>query len=229
MAVQPLSRPHAHEQRSGDRLVGAGPARRRKAPSARGIARRRVFVISTKWLLPILAIALLSLIAVWPELARVTDEGRISFRRVFGAIPDSAVLVEPHYRGVDARGRPYTLTADTATQISPERVNLVAPIGDVTLDGARWMMVQSKDGVFLQHRDLLDLSGDVQLYRDDGVTLRTQSAAVDLKQGAAASSDRTHAEGPFGQLDAQGFTLLDKGSAIQFQGPARLILNQAHP
>jgi len=75
---------------------------------------------------------------------------------------------------------------------------------------------------------LLDLSHDVQLYRDDGVTMRTQSAAVDLKQGAAASSDRTHAEGPFGQLDSQGFTVLDKGSTIQFQGPAHLILNQAH-
>ena len=228
MAVQPLSHPRVQGHRSGDRLAAAGPVRR-KAPSARGIARRRILVISTKWLLPVLAVALLSLVAVWPELARVTDESRVSFRRVFGAIPDSAVLVEPHYRGVDARGRPYTLTADTATQVSPERVNLVAPVGDVTLDGTRWMMVQSKDGVFLQHLDLLDLSGDVQLYRDDGVTMRSQSAAMDLKQGAAASSDRTHAEGPFGQLDSQGFTLLDKGSAIQFHGPSRLILNQAHP
>ncbi|MBV9747955.1 MAG: LPS export ABC transporter periplasmic protein LptC [Acetobacteraceae bacterium] len=227
MAVQPLSHPRVQGHRSPDRLAGAGPVRR-KAPSARGIARRRVLVISTKWLLPVLAIALLSLVAVWPELARVTDESRISFRRIFGAIPDSAVLVEPHYRGVDSRGRPYTLTADTATQVSAERVNLDAPIGDVTLEGGHWMMVQSRDGVFLQHRDLLDLSHDVQLYRDDGVTMRTQSAAVDLKQGAAASSDRTHAEGPFGQLDSQGFTVLDKGSTIQFQGPAHLILNQAH-
>ncbi len=227
MAVQPLSHPRVQSHRTGDRLAGAGTVRR-KAPSARGIARRRILVLSTKWLLPVLAIALLSLIAVWPELARVTDESRISFRRVFGAIPDSAVLVEPHYRGVDAHGRPYTLTADTATQVSAERVNLDAPVGDVTLEGRHWMMVQSKDGVFLQHRDLLDLSGDVQLYRDDGIIMRTQSAAVDLKQGAAASSDRTHAEGPFGQLDAQGFTVLDKGSTIQFQGPAHLILNQAH-
>lgn len=228
MAVQPLSHPRVQGHRSVDHLAGAAPVRR-KAPSARGIARRRILVISTKWLLPVLAIALLSLIAVWPELARVTDESRISFRRVFGALPDSAVIIEPHYRGVDARGRPYTLTADTATQVSSERVNLGAPVGDVTLEGGHWMMVQSKDGVFLQHRDLLDLSHDVQLYRDDGITMRTQSASVDLKQGAAASSDRTHAEGPFGQLDSQGFTVLDKGSTIQFQGPAHLVLNQAHP
>jgi hypothetical protein len=35
----------------------------------------------------------------------------------------------------------------------------------------------------------------------------------------------THAEGPFGVLDAQGFTLVDKGAAIQFHGPAKLTLN----
>jgi lipopolysaccharide export system protein LptC len=225
MAVQPLPRaPSAHR-----RLVGVGPARRRKLPSARGIARRRFLVASTKWLLPILAMALLSLIAVWPELARVADEGRVSFGRIFGTVADSATVVEPHYRGLDNRGRPYTLTADTATQAGPERINLAEPKGDATLEGGRWMMVQSRAGVFLQRRDQLDLAGDVQLYRDDGVTMRTQSAAVDLKEGAAASAERTHAEGPFGQLDAQGFAVVDKGNIIQFQGPARLILNQAHP
>jgi len=226
MSVQPLPRPRLPGNDRG--LVGAGPARRRKVPSTRVIARRRLVVISTKWLLPILAVALLSLIALWPELARIADQGRASLRQAFGAVA-SGTVVAPHYRGLDARGRPYMLTADTATQVGPERINLVAPQGDATLEGGRWMMVQSREGVFLQHRDQLDLSGDVQLYRDDGVTMRTQSAAVDLKEGAAASSERTHAEGPFGQLDAQGFTMLDKGGAIQFQGPARLILNQAHP
>jgi lipopolysaccharide export system protein LptC len=51
---------------------------------------------------------------------------------------------------------------------------------------------------------------------------------MNLKQGAAASNDYTHAEGPFGTLDAQGFMLVDKGNVIQFFGPARLVLNGAH-
>ena len=226
MSVQPLTRPRL----PGDqRLVGTVPARRRMVPSPSRIARRRTAVLLTKWLLPIAALALLSLIAIWPELGRVADEGRVTFRRVFGAVADGAEVIQPHYRGIDARGRPYTMTADTATQLGPERVNLVSPKGDVTLESGRWLMVQGKAGVFLQHRDLLDLSGNVQLYRDDGVTLSTQSASMDLKQGAGTSSDQTHAEGPFGQIDAQGFTLVDKGAVIQFHGPSRLILNQSHP
>ena len=42
---------------------------------------------------------------------------------------------------------------------------------------------------------------------------------------AAAGSEPTHAEGPFGTLDAQGFTITDKGAAVQFIGPAHLVLN----
>ena len=42
---------------------------------------------------------------------------------------------------------------------------------------------------------------------------------------AAASHEMVHAEGPFGVLDAQGFTVLDRGAVVQFTGPARLVLN----
>ncbi len=88
-------------------------------------------------------------------------------------------------------------------------------------------MLQAKDGVYLQHTSQLDLSHNVTLYRDDGTTLTTNSASIDLKNGAAAGAEPTHAEGPFGTLDAQGFTITDKGAAVQFAGPAHLVLNGA--
>ena len=78
-------------------------------------------------------------------------------------------------------------------------------------------------------RSSSDLSHDVTLYRDDGTTLLTQSAAVDLHAGAAAGSDTVHAEGPFGRLDAHGFTVTDKGDEIQFNGPATLVMNGHTP
>ena len=127
----------------------------------------------------------------------------------------------------DARGRPYTMTATSAVQVSPQRIDMTAPKGDVVQENGSWLMVEAQRGVFVQHAGQLDLSGDVVLYRDDGLTLRTQSTAVDMKQGAAASNEQTHAEGAFGTLDAQGFALVDKGSVVQFTGPARLVLNAA--
>jgi lipopolysaccharide export system protein LptC len=79
----------------------------------------------------------------------------------------------------------------------------------------------------MQHLNQLDLVKDVTLYRDDGTTMHTESASIDVKAGAAAGSEAVHAEGPFGVLDAQGFTVMDKGEAIDFPGPAHLVLNGA--
>jgi lipopolysaccharide export system protein LptC len=90
-------------------------------------------------------------------------------------------------------------------------------------------MLQSKHGVYLQNSNQLDLSKDVTLYRDDGTTVTSASASIDLKLGAAAGAEPTHAEGPFGTLDAKGFTITDKGTAIQFIGPAHLVLNGSTP
>lgn len=223
MVVSPL--PQSRPPR--DRLVLAGPGRVRRAPTPGRIARHRFLVTAGKWLLPLFALMLLGSIALWPEFTRVADQGRVAFRRTFGGAPDSARLIEPRYRGVDERGRPYTITADVAVQTGPERVDLTEPKGDAVLENGTWVMVQSRRGVFIQHAGQLDLSGDATLYRDDGTVLRSETASIDLKQGAAAGNDQTHAEGPFGVLDSQGFALTDKGAVIQFQGPSRLVLNEA--
>jgi len=201
------------------------PTRRRRTPSARRIALRRFAVLTAKLFLPLLALLLLASIAAWPEIVRMTDQGRVAFRRVFSVEPDTGRMREPRYHGIDQRGRPYTITAAWASQAGQHRLDLGGPKGDLVLEGGQWLQIEARDGVFIQHADLLDLSKDVVLYRDDGLIMRTQTAAVDIKQGAASSNDKTHAEGPFGVLDAQGFTMLDKGTTVQFQGPARLILN----
>lgn len=199
---------------------------RRQPPSPRGIARRRLFIQVTKFLLPLSALGLLAFIALWPEINRSKDNGRLTFSQ-FAAEVDGAKLTDARYRGVDEQGRPYTITAKTAKQITPDRVNLTTPVGDLSMKGGNWLQVQSKDGVYLQHSGNLDLSHEVILYRDDGTTMTTESAAIDLKSGAAAGAEPVHAEGPFGTLDAQGFVLTDSGGAIQFTGPAHLVLNGA--
>ncbi len=201
--------------------------RHRKTPTPKRIARRHLTVVFAKWVLPALALALLGSIAVWPELVQVKDQERIAFRKSFSLEAASGRMLDPRYRGVDERGRPYTVTATSATQTSPERIALVNPKGDILTESDTWLMAQSRQGVFIQRRSLLDMSKDVTLYREDGTTLKTDAIAIDLKAGAAASGDKTHAEGPFGMLDAQGFMLTGKGTSIQFTGPAHLVLNGA--
>jgi lipopolysaccharide export system protein LptC len=198
----------------------------RRVPTAGGLTRRRWAITTTKFLLPAVSLLLLGTIALWPEYERATDTARIAIQGLRAAL-DGARLTNAHYKGVDERGRPYTVTAATATQRDAGQVDMTSPNGDMTLENGTWIDVKSKLGVYMRKEQQLDLYDDVVLYRDDGMTMTTSSATVDVKGGAASSAAPTHVEGPFGTLDAQGFTTVDKGTAIQFWGPAHVLLNAA--
>jgi lipopolysaccharide export system protein LptC len=196
----------------------------RRVPSAGGLIRRRWFITTTKFVLPAAAVLLLASIAMWPELDRATEKARFVMRGL-GAAVEGARITNAHYNGIDERGRPYTVTATTAIQHDEERVDLTVPNADMTLENGTWINVRSKQGVYMRKAGQLDLSDNVVLYRDDGTTMTTQSATVEMKAGAASGAQQTHVEGPFGTLDATGFITLDKGAAIQFSGPVRVELN----
>lgn len=207
-------------------LADAG-ARTRRAVSPRVLARRHLMIQAAKLALPAVALALLATLAVWPELQREVGRARAAADAI--GLIQGATVTGAVYHSIDERGRPYTLTAATARQINPNQVDLTDPKGDMTLQNGTWVMLQARDGVYRQHDSALDLSRDVTLYRDDGTTMVTSSAALDLKSGAAAGAQPVHADGPFGRLDAAGgFTATDKGEQIFFAGPARLLLNGAN-
>lgn len=208
--------PNTHAPRERARLV---PGR---------LARRRILITLTKYLLPLGAIALLTTIALWPDFNNREDSTRFSLANVSGEI-EGARLKRARYHGVDEHGQPYTLTSDTARQLDPERVELSMPQGDITQQNGVWINLKAEHGMFMQKANTLDLWQNVVLYRDDGTTLNTASVTLDIKNNTATGGDPVHAEGPFGILDAQGFTLTEKGTAIQFSGPARVILNAASP
>ena len=189
--------------------------------------RRRRAVRVAKYVLPVVALGLLSSIALWPELSKTVARGRVTFRRLTAFSLDAGRMMRPRYHGLDEKGRPYTVSADHADRDGPLRLNLRNPVGDVTLENGTWILLKSKAGVFMQHANELDLQDQVTLYRQDGTTMNSATATINLKQGSAASNDFTHAEGPFGTLDAQGFTLVDRGGVVQFHGPAHLVLNAA--
>lgn len=226
MKIAPLTTRRLPVRKAGSRDFGFRPAN--AAPSSRNLARHRLAVTWAKRLLPVTALLLLGTLALWPELQRGTDNARLAFRGR-GVSVDGGSVVDATYNGVDARNRPYALTAALARQINPDRIDLSDVKADLGGATPGWLMVQAKNGVYNQHAGQLDLSGDVRLYRDDGTTLLTDSAAIELKAGAAAGAERVHAEGPFGQLDAQGFALTDRGGVIQFTGPGHLVLNGRNP
>lgn len=217
------SRP-AGPARTGGYLSVRGLKSPRRVPGPGALARRRWLITAAKFALPVIALLLLSTIALWPEIENAKEKTR-RVMSAQGTAVEGVRVRDARYNGMDDRGRPFTVTAATAVQHGAERVDLTAPNGDMTLENGTWINVHSRDGVFMRTSQQLDLSGDVVMYRDDGTTMTTASVAVDIKAGAASGAEPTHVEGPFGTLDGAGFITLDKGAAIQFSGPVHVELN----
>lgn len=215
-----------HMQMAGH-TNGSHAPRDRFAGHPTDLARRRLTIRLTKYLLPLLALGLLTAVAVWPDLVQRKGFIPTPLSNVSGQL-DGAQLRHARYHGVNEKGEPYTLTTDTAKQLDSDRIELSKPQGDLTQANGVWLNLKADHGIFAQKANTLDLWSNVVLYRDDGTTLNTESATLDVKDGSAAGSQPVHAEGPFGVLDADGgFMVTDKGTAIQFSGKTHLIMNAA--
>ncbi len=198
---------------------------RREAPSAPAIARRRRRIGLAKLVLPALAACLLASVALWPE---ISGNGPLGAAALRGQPPTpSGEIVDARYRGIDEAGRRFTLTAATATQAGANRVDLVNPKGDIGAPSGPWFFGEARTGVLDRATRQLDLAGHVMLYRSDGTILTTSAVTVDFANNVAVGNTRVHAQGPFGTLDAQGFSATDGGQVVRFTGPGRLVLRAA--
>ena len=203
------------------------------------LARRRAGVALAKRLLPTLAFLLLASVALWPEINRTTDRARSTFEKMSATATQAMHMRSPHYRGIDQSGEPYTVTAAEAGEPEDGKYVLAVPTADLFLENAakptptgqpsdsdqNWLMVWSNHGTYRNHLSALDLTGEVTLYRGDGMIFSTDNAAIDLRENAVLSADKVHGEGPLGTLDGQGFALLDHGGLLQIAGPVKLVLN----
>jgi len=197
----------------------------RAIPGAADLARRRQLLRWAKWVLPGCALLLLVSIAAWPEIDHLINANRTALTQEARLHIQSGNMTGATYRGLDAHQRPYMITTDTALQVDAERINLSNPVADTFLSGSGWVMVTGDQGVYMQHAQTLELTGNVTLYRNDGIIMHGPTADIDLKRGIVASDDWVHSEGPFGVLDAQGYFLGQHEGIAQFRGPGRLILN----
>ena len=204
---------------------------RRTAPSSAQALRRRWLIGLVKGALPVAAVALLALLTLWPELTGDLDRARISYRRPTVG-QEGGTVRNPRYTGFDENGSPFTITAGSARQTMagpqiPGRTELFEPAGDIVLVGGGWLMAKSDRGVYMQRDGQLDLYGEVSLYRDDGIEMQTSALTIDLKAATVVGPEQVHVQGPFGTLDAQGFTVMDRGAVLYFTGPGRLKLDGA--
>jgi len=202
--------------------------RRNSRESLAAIARRSYTVLVAKKLLPAAGILLLVALAVVPSLHTGVNRDRVTYHVADGKTAPPSRMSGAKYHGTDQQGQPFTVTATTADQQDEDHIALASPEGDITMKSGAWMMLRSDTGMYHQKSQVLHLTGNVTLYRNDGTILTAPTAAIDLRAGNASSDAPIQVQGPFGTLTAQnGFALTNRGADIMFLGPATLVLTQA--
>jgi lipopolysaccharide export system protein LptC len=190
---------------------------------------RRVALL--KRLLPAIGLALLLLIAVWPQLAPLWDRMRLVFPAIDLREARQLRMVNPHYAGLDRLGRPFVVTAAVGRQV-PDRQDLMSlegPRADMKTHAGANIVVTAGTGIYQSQAQILDLFGDVTLVDPNGTRFVTDTARVDVANNAAQGTDPVEGQGPSGDVKAQGFQIRDKGDTIIFTGKSDMLLKQAKP
>jgi len=176
--------------------------------------------------LPTLAVMLIALLIAWPQLSEQTGIPGMKLLDIDGNSGDSMQLSNARYQGVDDKNQPYTVTADKVRQenLDSTFVNLEGPKADIMMADQSWAAVTALTGVFNRESQKLNLAGGVNFFHDLGYEIRTESAQLDIVKGHAVGEEHVEGQGPFGQFDADGFEVFDRGARVLLTGKSRLLI-----
>jgi lipopolysaccharide export system protein LptC len=184
------------------------------------------FVAAAKRLLPLIAFALVVLVAVWPRLDVRIDRFSL-IPKLDPRLAHDLRMLNARFTGIDRENRPYIVTADAAEQFSNDvndLIGLEGPKADLTTQNGAWFEASAYTGTYQPQSKTLDLFGNVALFADRGDEFHSDSARVDLAHSTAEGQEHVSGQGPFGHVDADGFRVLDRGATIIFTGKANLYL-----
>jgi lipopolysaccharide export system protein LptC len=178
-----------------------------------------------------LGLTLLILVATWPRLRPLLESVRLGFAVIDLREARELRMLHPRYAGVDRFNRPYVVTAAIGRQV-PNRDDLMSlerPRAEMTLRRGATVVVTAVTAVYQSQAQLLDLFEDVNLVHENGTRFVTKTAHVDVSADTAEGHDPVSGRGPSGDIDAQGFRILDKGDTIIFTGKSNLLLKGTKP
>jgi len=206
-------------------LAHTGRAAAARPPARAGGGYSR-FVGLMRIALPLVAGAIIALVIAWPELGEKRSSFKLGMSKITVNDSSGQTVVNPRFTGTDRSRRPYTVTADAATQDqkAPNQIDLAFPKADLTLEDGAWIAISAANGRYDRKGQMLTLSGGVDLFHDRGFELHTPSARVSLADGGATGEEPVRGQGPFGTIEGQGFRMVDKGRLLMLSGKSRLVL-----
>jgi len=154
--------------------------------------------------------------------------GEISFlldRNKVATTEDRLVVEQAMYRGEDNEGRPFTVTAANAVQVSAadpvvRMEGLVARL--LMKDGPAELAAQG--GRYDYDREAVDVDGPVTFTAADGYRMTTGHVAIDLKGQRVLGNGGVNGAIPAGTFSAERLVADLNARTIALEGKARLVM-----
>lgn len=184
------------------------------------------FVLLSKLVSATVALTLIALVIVWPQLTSRDNAAPVGLSHSGHGDAESLHMVNPRYTGRDENDLPYEVSADLASQETAKSdfIALDNPQADLAMKDGSWVAMTARSGVYGQKSQQLELSGEVNLFHDSGYEFNSTRATVDLSSGAGEGNQPAFGHGPAGEIEGEGFRFTDKGKTIIFTGKSRLVL-----
>jgi lipopolysaccharide export system protein LptC len=179
-----------------------------------------------KRLLPVVGLTLLALVAIWPRLGPLLESVRFALPVIDLREARELRMLNPRYAGLDRYNRPYVITAAVGRQV-PNRDDLMSlerPRAELLMRRDALVVMTAATALYQSQAQLLDLFDDVNLVHENGTRFVTKTAHLDIAASTAEGHDPVSGRGPSGDIDAQGFRILEKGNKIIFTGKSDLLL-----
>ena len=213
---------------AGRRLLDNLPTSQRTT-SADALARSKL-VRRLRIALPALAV-LLVVVFLATSQPEQSDEAFLDDFKNLEATPEELVMSSPRFAGVDNDGKPFNITAETATRepAAEERVALKKPRA-VTRDGDDQTVVTASRGVYQSDAKVLTLNEDVVLRHalgSDDYVLRANDATVLLGDQKVETDSGVEGVGPGGNtLRADAMEAYQGDGRVVFKGNVKLKIYQ---
>lgn len=195
----------------------AGFTPRSAADALSTLTRRRRFVQFMKFILPLIALGTIAVVIAWPQLSRKHHMLPLTFSNVDSANA-ALVMNNPRYRGTDANGQPYIVTADRAVQDPQDdkQVTLDRVQADLTMHNGEWWSLTADTGLYQGNAQLLDLFGNIAVFGDKGYEMHGHSAEINLATKVVSSDEKVWGHSALGKINANGMRIYDKGQRVVF-------------
>jgi lipopolysaccharide export system protein LptC len=184
------------------------------------IMRRRLrghtrLVHALRWVMPVGIVALLGLLAAF-----VAAEAMRSAHAGIKDVPTEIRMVNPHFVGRDDQGRSFNMSARQAARedADMQRVDLVAPVMIMDMDGPRPKTLTADRGVYDESTRLLRLHGHVRIDDSAASTVATEDAVVDTKAGTVTGKSAIAANSPTGAVQAGSYTVDEHSQHVILRG-----------